>query len=152
MKLKVNRIKELLLFTALMGAVMATAYSCSKGNGTSAGGNDDDHEVNNADTSLPVIKIDRPLMNQVFVNGDTIKIEGGVTDNGLYRGKIKIVNDANGLLVKEQAYEIHSQQSYNFSVHHKTSVSVITDYTVSVEFEDHGLNITAQTVKVKVNP
>ena len=104
------------------------------------------------DTTYPVIRIDRPVANQVFNNGDTIKIEGNVTDNALYRGKIKITNDLNGFVINEQAYETHFIQSYNFSFFHKTAVTVASDYTVSVEYEDHGLNTSTKTVKVKVNP
>jgi hypothetical protein len=75
-----------------------------------------------------------------------------VTDNSLYQGKIKIINDGNGLLVNEKNYNVHNQQSVNYSLQHKTSVSVITDYTITIEFEDHGLNKAVQTVRVKVTP
>jgi hypothetical protein len=130
---------------------MLLIFSCSKNSGTA--GDDDNHvPVDVNDTSLPVIVIDKPVMNQAFTTGDTIKIQGTVTDNGLYRGKIKIVNDSNGLSLLDQPYEIHSLQLYNFSLAYKTSVSSVSNYTVIVEFEDHGLNVTTQSVKVKVNP
>ena len=133
---------------------MLIAFSCSKGSGGSdgSGGNDNHIPVDNNDTSKPVIIIDKPVMNQVYVNGDTIRIQGNVTDNGLYRGKVKIINDLNGLAMLDQAYEIHGLLSYVYNLAYKTSVTVATNYTVSVEFEDHGLNVTTQTVKVKVNP
>ena len=130
---------------------LAVMFSCSR-SGNGGPGDDDDHQVDENDTTYPVIVIDRPVANQVYASGDTIKIEGRVTDNSLYRGKIKITNDINGAVINEQLYEIHFQQSYNFSFSHKTTVSVISDYTLSVEYEDHGLNTTIKTVKVKVNP
>jgi hypothetical protein len=126
--------------------------SCSKTGGGS-GGDDSNHiPLDLSDTSLPVIVIDKPTTNQIFVNGDNIVIQGKVTDNSLYRGTIKIINDLNSLILFNQPYEIHGQPAYNFNVQYKTSVTSISNYTVIVEFEDHGLNLTTQTVKVKVNP
>jgi hypothetical protein len=114
--------------------------------------NEDPHVVNLNDTIFPVININKPLADQVFTNSETIIIEGKVTDQGLYRGNIQILNAANNTIVKEQAYEIHGLPEYNFNLSHVTSVSSISDYTITVWFEDHGLNITTKTIKVKVNP
>jgi hypothetical protein len=137
-------------YVLLLAFTTIQATSCSKTKGSSS--NDDHHPVNENDTTMPVIRIDRPAAGQVFANGDTVKIEGVVTDNSLYQGKIKIINDGNGLLVNEKNYNVHNQQSVNYSLLHKTSVSVITDYTITIEFEDHGLNKAVQTVRVKVTP
>jgi len=131
---------------------MLLFFSCSKTGGGSNGDDGDHIPVDNNDISPPVIVIDKPLTDQVFVSGDTIKIQGRITDNGLYRGKIKVVNDANGLSMLDQSYEIHGFTLYDFNLAYKTSVTSVTNYTVSVEFEDHGLNVTTKTVKVKVNP
>jgi len=79
-------------------------------------------------------------------------VEGKVTDNGLYQGSIRITDDANGSLIKEQLYEIHGFQLYNFSLAYRAAVTVITNYTVTVQYEDHGLNKATKAVKVKVNP
>jgi hypothetical protein len=114
--------------------------------------NEDPHVVNLNDTIFPVININKPLADQVFTNSETIIIEGKVTDQGLYRGNIQILNAANNTIVKEQAYEIHGLPEYNFNLSHVTSVSSISDYTITVWFEDHGLNTTTKTIKVKVNP
>ena len=113
---------------------------------------DDPHVININDTISPVITINKPLADQAFSSGETITIEGKVTDQGLYRGKIQILNTANNTIVKEQAYEIHGLPEYSFSLSHITSVSSITDYTITVWFQDHGLNITSKSLKVKVNP
>jgi hypothetical protein len=137
------------LIVVLVSVLMFISCSKTKGSG---GIDDDDHHVDENDTTFPVIRIDSPLPNQVFVSGDTIKVEGLITDNGLYRGKIKITNDLSGLVVNEQLYETHFYTSFNFSFKHKTSVTVPTDYTITVEYEDHGLNVSTQTRKVKVNP
>lgn len=42
--------------------------------------------------------------------------------------------------------------TYNFNLNHTSSVPIITNYTVTVFFEDHGLNSVSKTVKIKVNP
>jgi hypothetical protein len=105
-----------------------------------------------SDSTLPVVEIHSPSDNEVFTSGDTIKVEGKVTDNGLYRGSIRITDDADSTLIKEQLYEIHGLQLYNFNLAYKTTVTVVTNYTITVQYEDHGLNNSIKTVKVKVNP
>ena len=71
---------------------------------------------------------------------------------GLYRGNIKIVNDANGTVVKDQHYEIHGFLFYDYNLSQVLTVTTATDFTITVSFEDHGLNSTSRSVKIKVNP
>jgi hypothetical protein len=151
MKRRMIEIKNISTFLKVVLASIVLFVSCSKTKGN--GGSDDDHHNTDAnDTTYPFIRIDNPLTNQVFVSGDTIKVEGLITDNSLYNGKIKITNDLNGLLVNEQTYETHFFTSFSFSFKHKTLVTVPADYTITVEYQDHGLNLSTQTRKVKVNP
>jgi phosphate-selective porin len=111
------------------------------------------HVYNSGDTTAPVIQINTPTAGQVFVNGNSISITGRITDDGgLYRGDIRITNDANNAVIKEQHYEIHGFRSYDYSLSHTVSVGAASDYTITVAFEDHGLNVTTKTVKVKANP
>lgn len=125
--------------------------ACSKG-GT-ANGDGPVHIPSPTDTIAPVLDILTPTNNQVFTNGNSINVSGKVTDElGLYRGNVKIVNDATGFVVKEQSYEIHYIKQYNFSVSHTVNVISPTDFTVTVWYEDHGYNKTTKVVKVKVNP
>ena len=141
--MKVNRyIVFSFLFTGLI------VGACSKGGEVT----DDPHASDFNDQTVPVVDLNTPVQDQVFASGDTIKIEGKITDNSLYRGSIRITDDANGAVIKEQLYEIHGYQLYNFSVQYKTAVQVKSIYTVTVQFEDHGLNAGIKTVKVKVNP
>jgi hypothetical protein len=139
------------VFFCCMTILVLAISACSK---TKGSGNDDDHHNggDDQDTTYPVMRIDRPLADQVFTSGDTITVDAFITDNGLYRGKIKITNDANGLIVDEKSVETHFFTSYNFVFKHKSSVTISSNYTVTVEYEDHGNNITTQTRKVKVNP
>lgn len=132
----------------LCGAVMLCCLSCGKG-GTPS---DEIHVIDASDFTYPVVEINTPTENQVFTSGSTVSVAGKVTDNSLYRGTISITNDANGLIVKDQYYEIHYIESYNFSISHAITVTTPTDFTVKVSFEDHGPNVTTRTLKIKVNP
>ena len=76
-------------------AILFSFAACSK-NGS---GSDDDsnHLFSANDKTPPEILIFTPSAGQVFSNGNSINITGRITDDlGLYRGTIKIVNDANG--------------------------------------------------------
>ena len=110
------------------------------------------HVITENDTSYPVLEITTPTSNQVFTSGSSINITGKVTDNSLYQGTISIRNDATGAIVKEQNYEIHYIGTYNFSLAHILSVTVSTDFTVIVKFEDHGHNQSSKAVQITVNP
>ena len=129
---------------------MSVLAACSKGGGTQ---DTDQHIIDNNDVVPPVIEITTPTAGQVFSNGSSINITGKITDvGGLYRGSIRITNDANGSQVKEQLYEIHGFQLFNFNLSHTVAVTTGSDYTVTVQFEDHGNNMTTASVKVKANP
>jgi hypothetical protein len=124
-------------------------FSCNKGGGAE----EQPHSYfDPGDSSYPVVTINTPTDNQVFSSGSVIDVTGTVSDNSLFQGSISIRNDANGLVVKDQAYEIHYIPSYNFSMSCPITVTAPTEFTVSVKFEDHGYNITAKTIKIKVNP
>lgn len=133
--------------------VVLIVMSCSKGNNTDDNSGGPVHTPSPNDTIAPVVTINTPANNQVFNSGNIINVSGRVTDDlGLYRGNVRITNDANGSLLKEQLYEIHGVIGYNFAVSYTANVAVPSDYTVTVSFQDHGLNTTARSVKVKVNP
>ncbi|MDZ4808113.1 MAG: hypothetical protein SGI96_07555 [Bacteroidota bacterium] len=127
--------------------------TCSKvGDGTDDSGGGP-HVVTPNDVTAPEISIFTPTLNQVFSNGSVINITGRITDDfGLYRGTIRVVNDANGMVLVNQPYEIHGLLLYNFNINHTASVSAATDFTVTVTFEDHGSNTAIKSVKVKINP
>jgi hypothetical protein len=138
----------LVLITGVMFAV-----ACSKGGTSSDDGGGAHPTPSPIDTIAPSLNINTPTSNQVFTSGNVINVTGRITDDlGLYRGSIRITNDANGALLKEQLYEIHYVLAYDFNISYTTSVTVPSDYTVTVFFEDHGYNNAAKSVKVKVNP
>jgi hypothetical protein len=128
--------------------------ACSKGGTTAVDdGTGGGHGSVPTDTTAPILSITNPVDNQIFTSGTLFNITGNITDDyGLYQGYVRIVNDANGVELKKQAYEIHGIKSYNFTVPFTPLVTTPSDYTVIVFFEDHGNNIVTQSVKIKVNP
>jgi hypothetical protein len=143
------KISGYLFFLVIALATLA----CSRSGGVVYDpGNDNPHVYNPDDTTFPAIDIFSPADSQVFNSGQLIKIEGRVTDNGLYRGSVKVTNDANGALEKIQLYETHGLQLVPFTVNYYPGVSVTSFFTVTVSYEDHGLNTTIKSVKVKVDP
>ena len=135
---------------------MLGILSCSKGGSDGGGagsGINDPHVYNPTDVTAPTITLNTPAANQVYVSGNTINVSGTVSDDlGLYRGQIRIIDNANGVEMKQQAYEIHGLKSYNFSLNYVANVSAPKTYTVSVFFEDHGYNPGNKSVQVTINP
>jgi hypothetical protein len=128
-------------------------FACSKGGTTTDDGSGGPHIVTDNDTTRPVLTVTTPVTNQVYSNGAVINVTGSITDDlGLYRGSIRITNDATGEIVKEQLYEIHGVLAYTFNVSAMATVTTATDFTVSVFYEDHGLNGVSRSLKVKMNP
>lgn len=141
-----------ILLLLIAGVLLAAA--CSKGGSSSNDNGGGPHPTPSPiDTIAPALNINTPTSNQVFTSSNVINITGRITDDlGLYRGSIRITNDANGALLREQLYEIHYVLAYDFNISYTTNVSTSSDYTVTVFFEDHGFNSATKSVKVKVNP
>ena len=140
------------VFLIIVGMMLA---ACSKGGTDTSGGEGggNPHVDSPSDTTAPVVIINTPVPDQVYTSGTIINVTGRITDDfGLYRGTVRITNDANGALLKEQQYEIHGLLAYNFNISYTTAVTAVSDYTVRVTFEDHGYNTASRSVKVKVNP
>jgi len=132
--------------------VLATVViaACSK---VGAGEEEDLNEIDQSDNIFPVINAAKPMANQVYRSGDSIIVEGVVTDEKkMYKGKVQIKNDGNGLMVAENYYETHFLQAINFRLAYQAIVTAPTDFSVLVEFLDHGMNTSTATIKVKVNP
>ena len=125
-------------------------FTCTKVSDTEA---EDVHQEDHNDDIFPVITIVKPTPNQVYVSGDSIIVEGKATDEKtMYKGKVTLTNDAIGFDVAVQYFETHFLSVLNFRLAYKAVVTASTDFTIKAEFEDHGLNVTTQTLKVKVNP
>src|SRR5687767_826918 len=132
---------------------LITFYSCTRSSSTTPYIEDDQHVFVPNDSLPPQLTIFTPNAYEVFGNGSQVHITGKVTDDyGLYRGTIRVVDDATGLALLHQPYEIHGLFQYNFSLNHIIAVTRPSNYTVIVSFEDHGSNSVTQSVKIMANP
>jgi hypothetical protein len=139
-------------FYFLFSAVVCLAIldACSK---TGGPGIDNPDLIDQNDDIFPVVTVIKPTNNQVYKSGDSVVVQGYATDNKIvYKGSVKITDDANGMEVKSGTYESHYLQRMDFYVAFKSVVTAITNYTVTIEFQDHGANTVNQILKVKVNP
>ena len=124
--------------------------SCSK---VGAGEEEDINAIDENDNVFPVITASKPTPNQVYASGDSIIVEGSVTDEKvMYKGKVQIKNDVNGFMVADNYYETHFLKTINYRLAYKAVVTAPTDFSVILEFQDHGGNSVSSTTKVKVNP
>jgi hypothetical protein len=140
--------KYFFLTVIVSAAVLIT--SCTK---VGAGEEEDINAIDQNDNVFPVITALKPTPNQVYVSGDSIIVEGKVTDDKkMYKGKVQIKNDANGLMVAENYYETHFLSAINYRLAYKAVVTTPADFSVLLEFQDHGANMVVATTKVKVNP
>lgn len=140
-----------LLYFMFTGSIcLAILIACSK---TGGPGLDNPDLIDQNDDVFPVLTVSKPGNNQIYSSGDSIVVHGYATDNKImYKGTVKIINDATGVTEKIQLFETHFLQKLDFYVAYKTSVTSITSYSVLIEFQDHGANTVNQSLKVKVNP
>ena len=128
----------------------AVIASCTK---VGAADEENIEAIDQNDDVFPVINVLKPVVNQVYRNGDSIIAEGNVTDDKkMYKGKVQIKNDANNFMVAENYYETHFLSAMNFRLAYQAIVTVSTDFSVLIEFQDHGANTSTATIKVKVDP
>ena len=142
--------KKVFYFTATFVLTWVIMTSCTK---VGVGEEENLNTIDEEDTVFPVITVSKPTANQVYKSGDSIIVEGKATDNKIvYKGKVQIKNDANNLVMADGYYESHFLQAINYRVAYRAVVTVPTDFTILVEFQDHGANTSTTTIKVKVNP
>ena len=138
-------------FVSILILVSVIVISCTKVGGAAQEENPDAIDQN--DDVFPVITVSKPTANQVYTSGDSIIVEGKATDDKIvYKGKVQIKNDANTLVLADGYYESHFLQLINYRIAYKAVVTVPTDFTVLIEFQDHGANVSTTTLKVRVNP
>src|SRR5688572_12272820 len=135
--------------------IMTICAAAVIGSCTKVGAADEENieAIDQNDDVFPVINVLKPVVNQVYRNGDSIIAEGNVTDDKkMYKGKVQIKNDANNFMVAENYYETHFLSAMNFRLAYHAIVTVSTDFSVLIEFQDHGANTSSTTIKVKVDP
>lgn len=143
--------KRVFYFGVTLFSASVLVLSCSKVGG--AIDDDDPNEIDQNDGVFPVITVLKPSPSQLYKSGDSIVVEGKVTDDKLmYKGKVQIKNDANGFMMAEKYYETHVSSEMSYRLAYKAEVTSTTEFSVLIEFQDHGANTSIATIKVKVNP
>jgi len=138
------------LLTLLVVLTSVMIISCSK---VGAGQQENLDAIDQNDDVFPVVTVSKPTANQLYASGDSIIVEGKVTDNKIvYKGKVQIKNDANNLVMADSYYESHFLQAINYRLAYKAVEAAPKDFSVLIEFQDHGANTSTTTIKVKVNP
>jgi hypothetical protein len=142
--------KGYLYFIGILVLAGVVLVSCTKVGGP---GEEPLDAIDQNDDIFPTITVSKPTANQVYISGDSIIVEGKVTDDKtLYKGKVEIKNDVNSLVVANGDYETHFLATMNYRLAYKAVVTTSTDFTIRIEFQDHGGNTSVATLKVKVNP
>ena len=142
--------KRFFYFIVIVG-VNVLMLSCSKVGGSAD--DDDPAAIDENDDVFPVVTVSKPTANQAYTSGDSIIVEGKVTDDKkMYKGKVQIKNDTLNLVIADSYYETHFLQTINYRLAYKAEVTSPTDFSILVEFQDHGLNTSTAIIKVKVNP
>ena len=142
--------KRVFYQTGIAAILSIVIISCSKV-GYAEQENPDALDLN--DDIFPVITVSKPTAGQVYSSGDSIVVQGKTTDNKIvYKGKVRITNDATSALVAESYYESHYLTAIDFRLAYKAIVTAPTDFSILVEFQDHGGNMSSAAIKVKVNP
>lgn len=98
----------------------------------------------------PILTLTAPVNNQTFTNGDLVSIQGAITDNSLHSLTLKITSGSTSLYNK--TISVHDSTHYNINDNWKSSVTAVTNATVTAEVEDHGGHVVTQTVSIKINP
>jgi hypothetical protein len=142
--------KKCFCFIGMLVLASLIMISCSKVGGPGAEPLD---AIDENDDVFPTITVSKPTANQVYTSGDSIIVEGKVTDDKIvYKGKVEIKNDANNIVMANSYYESHFLQAINYRLAYKAVVTAPTDFNILIEFRDHGDNVSTATIKVKVNP
>ena len=122
-------IKKVIIYSILTGFTFPGLPACTKAYGTALV--DDPTHFDPGDDIFPVIVLNKPSDNQVYANGDSIVVNGYATDNKIvYKGNIKVIDDAIGLAVNEQNFESHIYNRIDFNVAYKAVVSKVSTYTI----------------------
>jgi hypothetical protein len=122
--------------------------SCSK-NGV-AGPHTPEYED---DTTKPVMVVNTPLAAEVFRSGDTILINGSVSDNSFHELKVRIVKDADNTEMFSYLVTTHGVENpYRFNIKWKSFASVATNATIFIHGEDHAANAVSRSIPIRINP
>lgn len=99
--------------------------------------------------AAPVVTLDEPADAEIFAVGDTVHVEGDLTDDeSLHEASILLFRTGVDSPLVEYPY-VHDLKSYHF--HHHVPVTNAGTYKVQVTAEDHDGEMATKTVTVTVN-
>lgn len=131
--------KTMLLLTslALVGAITFTS-SCKK---------------KDTDSSAPTLVMDEPADDDtVVVVGDSLHIEGTVTDASLHELNIKVTKNSTGATLYNQDPMVHDLTTYFYHYHFAPKASDTGACTLTVTVSDHSEHTISKTAAFKVIP
>jgi hypothetical protein len=102
-----------------------------------------------ADTELPTITITSPMANQVFTGGQTISINGVITDNTKLREiHLEITNTTTGAFLTHEHY---APDAAIFTLTKTFTAQASSTYKIKVEAEDPEGNKAETEITVTAN-
>jgi hypothetical protein len=107
------------------------------------------------DTVKPVLTIGEPAEGTIFTLTDDpeVHIEFTVTDETSLHELSVEVKDASGAVIYTDAPSVHDLKLLDYHEHFEpTGITGEVSMTLTVTAEDHGANVTTQTVNFKVKP
>ncbi|MDB5208989.1 MAG: hypothetical protein JWR72_4064 [Flavisolibacter sp.] len=101
------------------------------------------------DTELPKILLTSPMGNQVFSGGQTISIEGTITDNKMLREiHLEITNTTTGTFL---THEHFAPNGSNYSLSKTFTLQAATTYKIKVHAEDESDNEAELILNISAN-
>lgn len=107
------------------------------------------------DVTKPVVTVAEPTEGAVFSLTDDpeVHMEFTVTDEASLHELSVELKDASGTVVFSDAPEVHDLKTYAYHEHYVPSgITSEVNMTFTVTAEDHGSNVTTQTINFKVKP
>lgn len=135
---KFNITKTILVLLAIASFSL---HSCEK----------HEHDDDANDHSVPVLILTSSIAGQTFNSGDTVWINGTLTDNSLHECYISIKNSKDSLLF-EYTPAVHDLTSYDINTFWKSSATVNTNATIAVTAQDHNNNKATASATVVILP
>lgn len=101
-------------------------------------------------SDAPVVSITSPANNSSIVLGDSIHIEGKLTDDkSLHEAAIYVMSPGEDTLLKDYPY-VHEKKTHSYHYHYKPDSLGV--YLIQVIAEDHDANTTIAARTFSVTP
>lgn len=105
------------------------------------------------DTEKPVVTITSPKADKMYMNGDTIRIQGTATENDeLHEMKITLKNTTKDTLLFSETPVVHALKSYTINTMCIAKATAHSDCVLTITASDHSSNVTTVTVPIMLMP